>query len=629
IARVGAWSTELRGARSIDELVGFAARALRELTGYDRVWAYRFEPDGHGVVVAEERRADLEAFLGLHFPEGDIPAQARALYVRNGVRVIPDVAAQTAPLVPLENPETGAWLDLSGGSLRAVSPMHIRYLTNMGVRASMSVSLVVDGRLWGLLSAHHYDGPRRVDLATRGECELLGTLTSLQIAAATELERTRHRLELEQSVTLVMEAMATTESFAAGLVSDPDALLAVCRAAGAIVAIGDDRRLVGVTPAPADVDRLLDVLAAIDDDTIVTGELGVEHPAVADLADVAAGVIALPLSRRQGNWVVWLRPEHVHEVTWANRDKELVRRDPSGELELGERESFERWAEEVRGRARPWHAAEVDAVRSLRSALGGLLITRTDKLTRMNEELERSNDELDAFAYAAAHDLREPVRGIEQFAGFFLEDHGESLPEDGRDQIQTIRRLNGRMESLLTSLLEYAQIGQGVPTRKTVHLPTIVDEVRELLAARLDDDVTIRVGDTTVEADEAGLRQLLLNLVWNAIKYTPDDVSPEIEIGTVGLSEAENGVRRASRSIVSDEEPVAVFVRDNGIGIAREFHDQVFELFRRLHGRDEFGGGSGAGLTLGRRIVERHGGTIWVASERGEGATFFFTLGPA
>jgi light-regulated signal transduction histidine kinase (bacteriophytochrome) len=624
IARVGAWSATLQGSTSIEAIAQSAATALRELTGYDRVWAYRFAPDGHGVVIAEDADPKLESFLGLHFPEGDIPRQARALYVQNRVRVIPDVAAVVAPLVPLTNPRTDAPLDLSGGSLRAVSPMHIRYLTNMGVQASLSVSIVVDGQLWGLLSAHHYDGPKYVPVRVRGECEVLGAVTAMCVSTAAELERTQSGLELQQSVNEVLEMLAAHESIADGLAAEPQALLGLCNAAGAIVVIGGERRTVGEVPGAADVDRILASLADSPDDLVATDDLGHTDATLDDLDSVAAGLVAFPLSRGQGNWVVWLRPETVEEVTWANRDKELVRREPSGEMRLGERESFERWAEEVRGRSRPWSAAELDAVRTVRTAVAALVITRADKLARLNDELARSNAELDAFAYAAAHDLREPVRGIDQFASFFVEDHGDAIGDDALDQIETIRRLAGRMSGLLDALLEYAQLGERLDRRTAVDLQTAVDEVRELLSARLGDDVTITVEPATLHADAEGLRQLLLNLIWNAAKYSPDGA--QIEIGTCWLSDARGGDANVRRSAVGDREPVAVYVRDQGIGIAPDHHDVIFELFRRLHGKDEHGGGSGAGLTLCRRIVERHGGAIWVDSAPGKGATFYFTL---
>ncbi len=627
VARVSRWTAYLQQQESIDGLLQETAAALRELTGFARAWAYRFEPDGHGVIVAEDSAPGLDSFLGLHFPESDIPVQARRLYQANGARSIADTHATDAPLLPLLNPETDAPTDLSGSGLRAVSPIHVRYLRNMQVRSSLSVPIIVGGELWGLLSAHAYDEPAPLSIRTRAECEMLGAIASMQLSTVAELSRTRDSLLLGEMVTRINDQLAAHDSFADGLTADPEAMLGVCRASGAIVAIGGEIATVGTVPPPSELDVLLATLAGQPDDLVMTDRLAREAPHLDRLAEVASGIIAFPLSRSRGNWVIWLRPEQVHEVTWGNRDHELVRRDPSGALELGHRESFERWVEQVREQSIPWAPAEIDAVNGLRTALGTLLISRTERLARLNDELARSNDELDAFAYAAAHDLREPVRGIEQFADFLIEDAGEAMGETGREHVQTILRLTHRMDGLLSTLLEYAQIGESAWTRTSVHLPTIVEEVRELLATRIPPEVTIEVDDLTVHADEAGLRQLLLNLIWNAVKYSPG--KPRVRIGGRWLSEAEDGLTRARRSLLGDRDPVALYVRDEGIGIAPEHHDEVFELFRRLHPRDAFGGGCGAGLTLARRIVERHGGVIWIDSIEGEGTTVNFTLEPA
>jgi light-regulated signal transduction histidine kinase (bacteriophytochrome) len=624
IARVSRWSAYLQEQQSIEGLLQEAAAALRELTGFSRAWAYRFEADGHGVIVAEDSAPGLESYLGLHFPESDIPEQARRLYLANGARVIGDTDATDAPLVPLENPETRAWTDLSGSGLRAVSPIHIRYLRNMGVRSSLSVPIVVDGQLWGLLSAHAYAAPVRVSIRARAECEMLGAITSMQLGAVAELSRARDSLVLREMAGRINDQLASHDSFVEGLTADPDALLGLCRATGAIVAIGGEVATVGAVPPERDVELLLATLAGQTDDLLVTERLIDRAPHLDRLVASASGIIAFPLSRSRGNWVVWLRPEHVHEVTWGNRDQGLVRRDPAGALELGHRESFERWVEEVRGCAAPWTPAEIDAVSGLRTALGTLLITRTERLARLNDELARSNDELDAFAYAAAHDLREPVRGIEQFADFLLEDAGEEIGAAGREHVQTILRLTHRMDALLSALLKYAQVGESSWSRSAVHLPTVVDEVRELLSARIPADTTLQVEDLTIQADEAGVRQLLLNLIWNAVKYSPQ--SPTIDIGGRWLSEAEDGAQRARRSLLGDRDPVALYVRDRGIGIAPEHHEEVFQLFRRLHPRGAYGGGYGAGLTLARRIVERHGGVIWIDSADDQGTTVNFTL---
>jgi chemotaxis family two-component system sensor kinase Cph1 len=622
--RVSRWvaTTDVQG--SVLQLLTVAVATVRELTGFDRVWAYRFESDGHGVVVAEHRRGDLDPFLGLHFPESDIPRQARELYTRNTLRLIPDAESEPSPLVPLVNPETGEWLDLSDSGLRAVSPAHILYLRNLGVRASMSIALVVDGRLWGLLSAHHYAGPRQVPLAVRAECGLLGAVCSLQVSAKSGLDRGHRRLEVERAVARAFAAVEGAGTIVGGLVVAPAELLRICDASGVIIQVGGERHLIGVLPAEADIDRLLVWLAETTDDVVEVDALGAVHPSLAGLAERVSGVLAFPLSRTQGNWLVWVRPEVVREVTWGNRDKALVRNAP-GKGQLGEHASFERWSEEVRGRSRPWDPVEVEAVRGMRASLGTFLIARADELARLNAELTGSNIELESFAYAAAHDLAEPLRGIRQFTGFLVEDYDDVLDDVAHGYIATVQRLAERMEHLMAVLLEWAQIDQSHVNPEEIDLPSVVNEVRELLNGRYAGDADeITVDPGVVRGDRTSMQNVLLNLILNAIKYS--DGPPRIHVGSCALSAIRDSVGLVPRSLKSELDPSVVYVRDHGIGIPARHHEDIFKLFRRLHGREEYGGGSGAGLALCRRIITRNGGAIWLTSAPGEGSTFYFTL---
>lgn len=629
VRRIAGWIGDLQSRSSVEDVLTAAVDILRALSGFDRGWAYRFEDDGHGVIVAESRSVGIESYLGLHFPEGDIPSQARDLFARNAVRVIGDVAAPPAALEPLVNPETGEWLDLSDAQSRAVSPMHLRYLANMGVRASMSVPIVVDGRLWGLLSAHHYDGPRRLSAAGRTACQLLGLICATQVTAKAQLGEAHARMRIDQALSRVVDAVVVNPAICSGLAADPGALLGVCDATGAIVNVAGERLLVGETPGGDGPDRLLAALSSGDaEEVIVTEHLSLDHPELADLAEQVSGALAIPLSRAQGNWVVWLRPELPQEVTWGNRDKELVRREPDGTLRLGERESFERWVEQVEGRSRPWTRAQVEGVRRLRGALGTLVISRTEEMSRANADLARANAELDSFAHTAAHDLREPLRGIGRYADILMEDAADRLDGAEVDHLQRIQKLCYRMGGLLSSLLEYARIGQAALDPQPIDLRTIMGEVRDMVADRIaDSEAVLQVADTSFTGDPDAARSVLVNLVSNAIKYS--DGPPRIEVGVVPLSIAEGSVRRVRRSLRGEQEPPVLFVRDQGLGIAPRDHAQIFELFRRLHGAEERGGGAGAGLALCRRAVERHGGTIWVVSELGRGSTFYFTLEPA
>ena len=241
---------------------------------------------------------------------------------------------------------------------------------------------------------------------------------------------------------------------------------------------------------------------------------------------------------------------------------------------------------------------------------------RAAALQRLNTELEHSNRELDAFAYIASHDLKEPLRGLHHFSHFLLEDHADRLTEDGLEKLRTVMRLTQRMESLLESLLHYSYLGRTELAVAEIDMQEVVEETVELLAVRLQESqvkVRIQTPLPRVRADRVHVGEIFNNLIVNAIKYNNKD-EKWIEIGCDVSDEG------------TTQQPV-FYVRDNGIGIAPQHHEAIFRIFRRLHGREEYGGGTGAGLTIVRKIVERHGGRIWLVSQPGAGSTFSFTLG--
>lgn len=236
---------------------------------------------------------------------------------------------------------------------------------------------------------------------------------------------------------------------------------------------------------------------------------------------------------------------------------------------------------------------------------------RTRELARRNEELHQSNKELDDFAYIASHDLKEPLRGIHNFSNFLLEDYADKLDDDGRSKLETLMRLTGRMESLIDSLLHFSRLGRVDLAMERVDLNEIVAEVVDSLGITLRaEGVEVRIPRPLpkVRADRVRVGEIFSNLMVNAMKYN-DKPQKWIEIGVT-----RNG-----------KIPV-FYVRDNGIGIPEKHHDAVFRIFKRLHGREKFGGGTGAGLTIVKKIVERHRGRIWLESAAGEGTTFYFTL---
>ncbi|HLM46210.1 MAG TPA: ATP-binding protein [Myxococcaceae bacterium] len=609
----------LARARGPLGLLQAAADAVRALTRFDRVMVYRFDSDWHGEVVAESRAEDMDSFLGMHFPASDIPAQARALYTRNTLRLIADAHAQPVPLVPAVLPSLGRPLDLSGAALRSVSSIHLEYLANMGVGASCSISLLRDGQLWGLIACHHRT-PLHVPPATRRACDVLARLVALQLAteerAAASAELV-HRAGLQ--VQLVERLSAAGATLSQAFPRQGELLLRLTGAGGVALLLDDAAPLlVGATPEAKEVMELARWLAGQRfEGTFQTERLAWLHPPAAEYADVASGLLAVRLDATAPRFVLWFRPEVTRTITWAGNPQKPVVPGP-GASRLHPRASFEAWSETVRGVSAPWTPADLASAEGFRGALVGVLL-------REAAALARSNAELDAFSGTVAHDLKEPLRGIQQYVGFLLEDYGDVVGADGRKQLAEVRWLSERTHGQLESLFEYSRAGRVAMAWGPADMQEVVDEVLLTVSARLQENqVEVRMPRRLpgVECDAVRIRQVWANLLTNAAKYHAPDKVRWAEVGFHGPGEA---LARPTARRKADE--YVFYVRDNGIGIAERFHEDIFEMFRRLHPAHAYGGGSGAGLAIARRLVRLHGGELWVESVPGQGSTFLFTLG--
>ncbi|MYT71871.1 MULTISPECIES: ATP-binding protein [unclassified Streptomyces] len=609
----------LRGAATVQECCEAAVREVRELTGFDRVVAYRFdERNGPGEVLAESVQDGWEPWLGLWFPATDIPPQARRLYEENWIRVIADVDDTTARLYPPVRQSTGRPLDLSGAALRTVSEFHLEYLRNIGVRSSMSVSLLREGGLWGLIACHG-GSPAHLTPEVRSACELFGVAFSMQLAAIEERERVDALTSsAERAAAVVRQFTSDIES---SLIDHADAVRRLVRGDGLLLVREDRVTVVGQDvpeelPAilrrhaarsrpgrPWTSDRLPEVLA-----TDGVPPTGIPLP---------AGVLVLPLGQG-GDFLAWLRTERPEPRQWAADPARPVLVGPRGER-LTPRGSGAVFRSVIRGRSLPWTADDQSAAQEMWRLLTGLVLRHADELAALNSELRMTNDDLDSFAHVAAHDLKEPLRGISNAATFTLEDAADRLDPVSVSRLGTVRRLATRMDDLLNSLLLYARTGRAGLTRRAVSLDDVLDAAVEIAGPRLaEEHVRLLRPERlpTVLADPDRLYEVFLNLLVNAAKYAADRDDRTVEVGV------ENAVAPGEAAAVP-----AVVVRDNGMGIPVERQTDVFDLFRRLHGPQEHGGGTGVGLAVVRRIVERHGGRVWLHSEPGEGTAFFFTLG--
>jgi two-component system, chemotaxis family, sensor kinase Cph1 len=614
----------LRSTTNLAELSEQAVITIRNITGFDRVMLYRFNQDGSGHVITEDKCEDAESFLGLHYPATDIPKQAKELYRLNLLRIIPNILYEPVALEPAAHPTTGESLDMSLSVLRSVSPLHTEYLINMGVGASMSISILRDRQLWGLIACHHLS-PKKLSYETRTICEFLGQAISFEIASKADAEDLDYKIKLQAVHSRFVNTIATCQTLDEGLKQSPNDLMGLVGANGVIFCENHRLASFGKTP-PEDmisgllewIDQQMGEQAIYNTNTLVT-----DYPKFASYQDIASGLLALRISRVQQTYLLWFRPEVTQTVNWGGNPYKLAVTDADNNLRVSPRKSFGLWKETVHLKSLPWKTCEIEAALELRSRIIGIVLQKADELALLNTELERSNMELDSFAYVASHDLREPLRGIHNYSTFLMEDYGDKLGEEGASKLATLMRLTQRMEDLINSLLHYSRFGRTELVFQAVDLGQVVEGVLDMIAISQPTPTEFRIPRPlpTVQCDRPQVIELFTNLISNAIKYN-DREQKWVEIGYV-LPEETNPDLPESL----DRSQIVFFVRDNGIGIRAKHLDTIFKIFKRLHPANNYNGGTGAGLTITKKIVERHGGSIVVESIFGDGSTFYFTLG--
>ncbi len=372
---------------SLRALCQVAAERVRDVACYDRVLVYKFMQDGSGWVIAESRVPGLEPFLDLHYPAADIPQQARALYLKNWLRLITEVDYESAPLIPALNPRTGMPLDMSQAILRNVSPIHREYLRNMGIDASMSISIIRGGQLWGLIACHHYS-QRILPRHLRAVCELFGSMFSLLLESREKGEQFDERLASRMVLQNLMLNLASADDYAVGLTQQSPNLLDYihggasagdgARQGGVAVTVKGQLTALGVTPSHEQIDCLIEWLnthVPKNEGVFSTDRLSELWQPAAAFAAVASGILVISVSDELSDFIIWFRPELVGTTSWAGEPAKLIVAG-QGEDRLSPRKSFEVWKETVRGQCLPWSPADLDAAFDLRASLLHVVLRR-------------------------------------------------------------------------------------------------------------------------------------------------------------------------------------------------------------------------------------------------------------
>ncbi|MGE5863891.1 MAG: ATP-binding protein [Rhizobacter sp.] len=596
----------LQDATDLSRLVVLAVEEMKRLTGFGRCLLYRFDDEGHGEVLAEARDPGYDSYAGHHFPASDIPPQARALYCENHIRLIADAHYTPVPLLGVDPGWRADQLDLTGSSLRSVSPVHLEYMRYMGTLASMSVSIVVRGRLWGLVSCHDH-APHHVGLPVRVACEHLGRLLSMQIEAKEDSADVAVRHELRRLTLAIVSHLADSDASLQRLVEEPTSLLNLAGASGAAVVLDEACWSVGSVPDESAIREIAGWVARQEEVVVATDELASQVPAASSWRSVAAGVLGLSISQVHRHVILWFRPEILQTIQWAGDPRKEVGADQR----MHPRRSFASWRETIRGRSLPWSATQLAAVGELRQALIGIVLRRAQELAEAATELGKLNKELEAFSYTVSHDLRAPMRHIAGYVDLVLDTDGKQLGERSQRYLSHVKEASQYAGQLVDALLEFSRMGRSALQRRPVDTQVLVaDLVRELTRHAGDRQVAWEIDDAlpVLHGDPFLLQVAIRNLLENALKYTRDRAVARIRVEVI---------RRPGEC--------GLQVSDNGAGFDMAYVAKLFGVFQRLHHSEEFPG-TGIGLASVRRIVERHGGSVWAHGELDHGATFGLTI---
>lgn len=504
------------------QLRAAAAHEIRAITGFDRVMVYKFYEDDHGEVAAESRVSEMEPYLGLHFPASDIPLQARNLYLTKLSRAIVSTTDPGSQLIALD--ESAASTDLSLAELRAVSPHHLQFMRNMGQASTVSFSLIIDGRLEGMITCAHRE-ERRLPVLLRRALEVLATVVSMQLGSIDKLEKMGHSLRIVEQRAALLAPLFANEELSTALLDGEKTVLDLIDADGVIIRVGDSIRSAGMVPASEFIEPLL---TAINCESIATSCLTADRPDLAELAPGFAGLLSVPFADTK-DCLLFFRREVAHVVNWLGDQGPENRLDP-----LSPRLSFSAWQQSVTGTSIDWGHVAQEAI-DLVSELHGALLRRSE-------------------ARLAALAMRDSLTGLRN-RRYLLERLTETESAfDGRallfldlDNFKIVNDTHGH------------EVGDAVLIEVSRRLETCarVDDI----VARLGGDEFVILCDGVEPADATGIAQRVVDSLAEPFEVVGHTISITASCGvamdtsggtgTVGaawIDEADNAMYRAKRT---------------------------------------------------------------------------------
>ncbi|VXC14567.1 Histidine kinase [Flavobacterium sp. 9AF] len=586
---------------TLKELANSVAIAIKKITHYDRVMIYRFDENYNGEVIAESKEGFLESFLGLHYPHTDIPVQARELYIKNHLRIIGDVNYTPIPLYTYTDSNLHT-LDLSLSVLRSVSPIHIEYLHNIGVGATLTISLLHKGKLWGLITCHHYSA-KYLSQEIRNTVKLHGHFITSQIDVRLLNEEYEIARKTNKAVEKLVNKELSLQRNSIELLFKDEAVINLCNSIGVSAIIGKEVYRLGKTPSIEDIKRLSSFLCHYSNNgSLTTQSLARISSDISVIANEFPGINYHSLGNDQ-DCIIWYRLQTITDIYWAGDPSKSIEKDKNG---LSPRKSFEKFTESVKDSSKVWLKSEITAsqnfvnffVMHLRAIL---LNEEKENQRKLSEILKETNAELENINWISTHDLQEPLRKIRMMASMLVGDEKENLPENVQQKIIKMQNSAERMQTLISDILKYTKTTAQNSDFEDVNLNVLLNELNSELKDTLEENTaTLDITSLpTIKGINFLLKQLFSNIIYNSLKFKSNKRIPHISIRESFEKD----------SILNSGNYYKIEIEDNGIGIDNQYSQKIFKIFSRLNDKNEFSG-SGIGLALCKKIMTKHQGII-------------------
>ncbi|AZA51777.1 ATP-binding protein [Chryseobacterium sp. G0201] len=579
---------------------------LSKIVNYDRMMVYKFMLDGSGKVIAERRNKNLESYLGLHYPESDIPRQARELYMKKRKRIFSDVYSETVPILS----KTHEIIDLTFTGSRGMSPIHGQYIKNSGASSSFSVSIIIDDQLWGLVTCQNSEA-RHIDLEDRVQAGIFTALASNAYSSFKSKKELEYRIGLNGKSAYLKSDFLKHNTLFDSLVENKKEIRELPEADGLVIVSDDDIVKDGITAERSVINKIINWAHQNTEESMyVNRSFLKEYGDELGLNENAAGIIIYFIERSKNEMLIWFRKEFDEHINWAgNPEKKIGVFSQNGEEKhiISPRTSFQTFTENIKGNSRRWSSRNISAVQAVRDVILETSHKQYNAIKELNNQLRKVNEELDSFSYTISHDLGTPLTVMKLNAQMLLSNF-EKTDKNKNKLTSIIEEIDG-MAEMMHDVLQLSRAKHSEIELEILHpahtIRKISDNAR-ITFESLGTEIIIK-DCPEVLADKTMMHQAFLNIINNAVKYSSQQDQPRVEIE--GFEEGESVIYKIS---------------DNGIGIPEEDKHKMFKIFNRMDNAKKFKG-NGVGLSIVHRIMNRIGGNVDYESNK-DGTSFNLTF---